>query len=117
MYVDHFLVSSNGKNIFILKSNCNIMFYSSNKLLWESNTSIKNVNNCFLTLQFDGNLVMYYDNKSLWATNTFCKNQPNCIFLTLFTIQNDCNFIVYTSKFPNVAIWTSGTKDHVLCSY
>ncbi|EFJ22818.1 hypothetical protein SELMODRAFT_19170, partial [Selaginella moellendorffii] len=72
---------SNGKNILYLDLKCNLVFYSQQILIWNSNTSRYRLSNCFLLLQLDGNLVLYSGKNSLWETNTNCKTSNGCVLL------------------------------------
>ncbi|EFJ36847.1 hypothetical protein SELMODRAFT_76109, partial [Selaginella moellendorffii] len=103
-----------GNNVLVLEYSCKLVLYSLKQKLWESETTSKGYDNCFLMLQYDGNLVIYSNKKPLWATNKYCRN---CILSALFTVQNDCNLVVYSSKFPNTILWASGTFNHKLCSF
>jgi hypothetical protein len=83
-----------------------VVYDSTNKPLWASNTNGKGIPPYKYIMQGDGNLVIYdYTNNPLWASNTDLEGISP--YKTI--IQEDCNFVLYDST--EKPLWSS-KKDY-----
>jgi len=99
----HHLTSKNGKYIFDMQRDGNIVVYkikNGRHVLWSSGTSKYNVTK--LIMQSDGNLVMYLYRHASWSTGT--SGNPG-VFLIM---QNDGNAVIYSNT-RKKAIWSTNT--------
>jgi hypothetical protein len=98
--------SCDGRFLFIMQGDGNLVQYEGNTPLWATNTAGRGV--MTLVMQGDGNLVMYPWNSvgsnAVWASNT--AGNPGAYL----AVQNDGNVVIYTSS--GVAIWSTGTCCH-----
>ena len=99
------LVSHNGKYIFMLQTDGNIVLRKvekngKKKVLWSSGTSKYNVTK--LIMQHDGNLVLYLHRHASWSTGT--GGHPGAFLV----VQDDGNVVIYT-KDGKKPIWSTNT--------
>ena len=101
---DQSRISANGRYLFILQSDGNLVLYKlaqTRKPLWDSKTFDKLTVNCIM--QHDGNLVMHDpDGNPIFDTGTF--DNPG----SRLVVQDDGNVVIY--KPGNVPIWATNTE-------
>lgn len=97
------LRSRDGRFIFTMQTDGNLVLYGPSGSMWSSNT-YGNLN-AFLAFQNDGNLVIYKSDGSgsIWNSAT----QSNCARLV---VQNDGNVVIYSSA--GIPIWSTNTGGH-----
>src|SRR5512133_1148209 len=90
--------SYDGRFMFILQDDGNLVLYGESGPLWASKTLGKS--GAYMEMQGDGNFVMYDSSgRALWATGTY--HSPG----SYLAIQNDGNVVIYDSA--NTAIWST----------
>ncbi len=99
------LVSHNGKYIFMLQTDGNIVLRKVKKngqkvVLWSSGTSKYNVTK--LIMQHDGNLVLYLHRHASWSTGT--SGHPGAFLV----VQDDGNVVIY-SRDGRKPVWSTHT--------
>jgi len=92
------LISSNNSFKAVYQTDGNFVIYnSSNRPIWASNTSRRRSNR--LIMQSDGNLVIYNNRTPIWASNTYRRGGLYII------MQNNGKLIMYAAN--NRVIWST----------
>jgi hypothetical protein len=96
------LTSQDGRYIFIMQKDGNLVLYKGKKALWSSKTFKKVVTKCIM--QTDGNLVIYgTQNIPLWSSKTHGNKGAGLI------LQNDGNVVIYNTY--KKAVWSTNTYE------
>ena len=100
------MTSCDGRFLFVIQSDGNLVLYEGSTALWSSVTA--GDTGASVAMQTDGNLVIYAPgctgaNGSCWASNTGGDNGAN------LAVQNDGNVVIY---FGSTAVWSTGTCCH-----
>jgi hypothetical protein len=94
------ITSRNGRYIFTLQTDGNLVLYQGTTPLWSTNTSGKLVKE--VVMQADGNLVLYdTQGHPLWNSGT--SGQPGAFL----AVQDDGNVVLYVGT---TAIWATNTR-------
>jgi len=94
------LRSPNGRALFALQGDGNLVIFIDGNPVWGSSTGTGGA--LFLTMQTDGNLVLYGPTYQLVWYQVF--GQPG----TRLVLQNDCNLVLYTSG--GTPLWSTQTN-------
>lgn len=107
------LVATNNVCKVITQTDGNLVIYdSTNKPVWASNTSGKGVGPYKSVMQSDGNYVLYDSTgKPLWASNTYQKG----VGPYRLVMQDDCNLVIYDKN--NTPTWSSRANPAPNVSY
>ncbi|PIA39902.1 hypothetical protein AQUCO_02600390v1 [Aquilegia coerulea] len=89
----------NGPYRFIMQTDCNLVLYNGNRVLWNSATNGRGTS-CRATMQADGNLVILSGTTVVWSSGS--ARGPNDYRLI---IQSDGNVVIY-----GAALWATGTN-------
>jgi len=100
LYRNQYLSSQNGRYMFFMQQDGNIVLYSGARVVWSPN--IHNRGGTVLVMQGDGNLVVYGNNGAVWASNTYGRGG------TRISLQNDRNLVMYNAY--GKAVWATNTN-------
>jgi hypothetical protein len=109
LFIQDYLVSSNGRYQLRLQQDGNLVLYDlplQNKAIWNSKTNGREAN--FAIMQADGNFVLYGENPpgspltSLWSTGT--AGDTNAFLI----LQDDGNLVMYKVSAAD-AKWSTQT--------
>jgi hypothetical protein len=99
LFKGDYLLSSDGQSSLIFQEDGNVVYYSSLRKIWETNTMGSFAKR--LTMQPDGNLVLYdNDDRPLWYSSSFNPNNSSKLVL-----QSDGNMVIYSGQ---QGLWSIG---------
>ncbi|KAK1282913.1 Mannose-specific lectin [Acorus calamus] len=70
-----------GNYILLMQSNCNLVLYNGNYILWSTGTQYMGTN-CYLTVTYDARLIIYDSSgRPVWTSNTYQSYKENNIVI------------------------------------
>jgi len=90
--------SCDGRFVFVMQGDGNLVLYQQGRAIWASNTAGSGGN--VAAMQGDGNLVIYRNGVAVWHTHTYGK--PGAYL----AVQNDGNTVIYQGS---TALWHTHT--------
>lgn len=103
LFREQALVSGDGRFVFTLQTDGNLVLYGPSGALWAANTSTSLGSSLYMSP--NGDLVLYDPQYNpIWSTNT--ANSPGANLV----VQNDGNVIIYDQN--SNAVWSTGTCCH-----
>lgn len=95
-----YLLSLDGRHVFIHQSDGNVVLYSGGRAAWNSGTNGRATTK--LTMQSDGHLVLYDGSTPVWYSNTTGSGANRMV------VQTDGNVVLYRAD--NLPVWDTRTN-------
>ena len=93
------LYSSDGRSVFAMQGDGNLVLYHDGAPLWATNTGGGGAQ---LVMQGDGNLVVYAGGQATWSSRTNGRGSAHV------SVQTDCNVVIYSDT-TGRPVWASNT--------